>query len=258
MAPESQKVNAVVLAGRANDGRLKECASEAWEALIDIGGRPMVSWLIESLLGSEHIGHVTLVAPKAVFEADFKSDRVSLVEPGDSMVGNAVIGAKASPPGDMVLLCTSDIPLVTSSMLDRFIEQCREKPGDFYYPVVPKEVAEKRFPEVKRTYATIREGTFTGGNIILVRSDKVEGAAERADRWVQYRKSPIKQASLLGWGFAIKLVLHTLTITELERTISNYFSFQARAIISNDPEIGVDVDKPSDLHLVRNALVRNR
>jgi CTP:molybdopterin cytidylyltransferase MocA len=255
--PGDNVVNAVVLAGRRNDGKLKDVATEPWEALIDIAGRPMVSWVLDAVLGSKEVNHVVMVAPKSEFSR-FESDRVSIVEPGDSLVGNALIGCRAAPKGEFILLCTSDVPMISTHTVDSFLKLCADKAGaDFYYPVVPKEVAEARFPGVHRTYASIKEGTFTGGNIMLVRASKVETAADRATEFVNNRKSPVKQAGLLGWSFVVKLLLHSLTVAELEKTLSHYFLMQARAIICPEPEIGVDVDKPSDLELARRVMQKS-
>jgi CTP:molybdopterin cytidylyltransferase MocA len=255
MAHEIATVDAVVLAGRQNTARLKDASPEGWEALIPIGGRPMLAWVLDALLGSRRVAQIALVAP-GQFEPTFGGPRVKLVEPKEGMVENALAGARDPGPSEFLLIATSDIPFITPEIVDRFIQLCSEKSGDFYYPVCSKEATERRFPGVKRTYATIREGTFTGGNMVLIRRSKVESIADQAGMWVQNRKSPIKQAGLLGWPFVVKLLLGTLTIPELERTISRYFGLEARAVICPDPEVGTDVDKPSDLELARRELKR--
>jgi len=248
-------VNAVVLAGRANDGKLKDASPEPWEGLMDIGGRPMVAWVLDALLGCKQVGHIVMVAPRGPF-AVFESDRVSVIEPLGQVIDNALAGFRACPPGEFVLASTSDIPFVNSSIVDRFLKQCSEREGDFYYPVASKESTEKRFPGVKRTYVTIREGTFTGGNMFLVRRSKAGTIAGKIGLWVEHRKNPAKQAGLLGWMFVIKLLLGALSIPELEKSISKYLGCQGRAVISHDPEIGTDVDKPSDLALARQEIKR--
>jgi GTP:adenosylcobinamide-phosphate guanylyltransferase len=248
-------VNAIVMAGRANDARLKDSSPEPWEGLIDIGGKPMVAWVLDALLGCPQVGQIAMVAPKAPFSA-FGGDRVTLVEPPGPMIENALAGIRACPPSEFILASTSDIPFVNSSIVERFLKQCSQREGDFYYPVASKESTEKRFPGVKRTYVTIREGTFTGGNMFLVRRSKSEIIAEKARKWVEYRKAPVKQAGLLGWMFVVKMVLGALTIPELEKSISSYLGCRGIAVISNDPEIGTDVDKPSDLELARREIVR--
>lgn len=255
MEHEVGMVSAIVLAGRANDARLKDASPEPWEGLIEIGCRPMVAWVLDALLGCRQVGHIVMVAPKAPFST-FASDRVTLVEPPGPMIENALAGVRACPPGEFVLVSTSDIPFVNPGIVERFLKQCSEREGDFYYPVASKQSTEKRFPGVKRTYVTIREGTFTGGNMFLVRRSKVDTIADKVGKWIEYRKNPAKQAGLLGWMFVIKLLLGILSIPELERSISNYLGCRGRAVISNDPEIGTDVDKPSDLELARREIKR--
>ncbi len=255
MAHSVGTVNAVLLAGRANDGKLKDASPEPWEGLIDIGGKPMVAWVLEALLGSKRVGHIVIVAPRDPF-ATFESDRVSVIDPPGQVMENALAGVRACPPGEFVLASTSDIPFINPGIVDRFVDQCSEREGDFYYPVASKESTEKRFPGVKRTYVTIREGTFTGGNMFLVRRSKADTIASKTGKWVEYRKNPVKQAGLLGWTFVFKLLLGALSIPELEKTISKYLGCQGRAVISHDPEIGTDVDKPSDLELARREIKR--
>jgi len=253
MAHSVGMVSAVVLAGRANDGKLKDASPEPWEGLIEIGGKPMVAWVLEALLGSKQVGHVVMVAPRDPF-AVFERDRVSVIDPPGEVIDNALAGFRACPPGEFVLASTSDIPFVNPGVVDRFLQQCSEREGDFYYPVASKESTEKRFPGVKRTYVTIREGTFTGGNMFLVRRSKADTIASKTGKWVEYRKNPVKQAALLGWTFVMRLMLASLSIPELEKTISKYLGCQGRAVISHDPEIGTDVDKPSDLELARREI----
>lgn len=256
MEHKSGHVSAVVLAGRANTGKLQNCTPEEWEALIEVGGRPMLSWVIDALKGSRSIGGIFLVAPESPFAALYEGNSVQVVKPQDSMVRNALAGCHAAPDTEFILVATSDVPFITPDVVDRFIEQCLNTEADFYYPVVPREITEKRFPGVVRTYASLREGTFTGGNMVLIRKSLADLAAERANVFVENRKSPLKQAGLLGWSFVIKLLLRTLSIAELEHTISRYFGMRCRAVIAVDPEIGVDVDKPADLELARRDLRR--
>lgn len=255
MMPDNTKtMSAVVLAGRRNDGKLKDCATEEWEALIDIGGRPMVSYVLDALLSSSYVGHIFLVAPRDVFGQIYESDRVSVIEPGDSIVENCLKGCHATPEGGFVLISTSDLPFLSADVVDAFVRQCFEKDADFYYPAVLRDAVENRFPGVKRTFVSIKDGDFTGGNVFVARRSVIDTVASKAGAFIENRKSPIKQAGVLGWGFIIKLLLHTLTIDELERTITRSFGARAAAVVTSASEIGVDVDKPSDLALARSML----
>ncbi len=254
MEDSLQSVSAVVLAGRENTSRLKDVTAEQWEALIDIGGQPMLSWVLNALKQSRSVGSITVVAPRQQFAPQYEGADVTVVEPRGTMIDNALEGCRAAPDTEFVLVATSDIPFITGPIVDRFVDLCLRERADFFYPILRKHETEQRFPGVKRTYATLKEGTFTGGNIGLIRKSMVWSAAAKANAFVENRKSPVKQAGLLGWSFVLKLLLKSLSLTELERTISRYLGLRGKAVILGDPEIGVDVDKPEDLELARRML----
>jgi len=83
-------VDAVVLAGAANDGKLAMCDDAEYEALISIQGRPMVSYVLNTLRRCEQIGTIVLVCPKEVSESiDPISDLVSVEARGALLPGMA-------------------------------------------------------------------------------------------------------------------------------------------------------------------------
>jgi 2-phospho-L-lactate guanylyltransferase (CobY/MobA/RfbA family) len=50
-------------------------------------------------------------------------------------------------------------------------------------------------------------------------------------------------------------VLKNLRLTELEKKVSEMWGLEGAVIICPWPEIGIDVDKPSDLQLARAILL---
>ena len=109
---------------------------------------------------------------------------------------------------------------------------------------------------MKRTYVTLRDGTFTGGNMFFVRKSSVEKAWPMAEKMIEYRKSPLKMVSVLGPGFLLRFALKTLTVSDLEKKFGSLLSLNPKAILNVRPEVGVDVDKPSDLELCRRELAK--
>jgi hypothetical protein len=84
----------------------------------------------------------------------------------------------------------------------------------------------------------------------------VDEAAPKVKRFLDYRKSPLKLAGLLGWTFLIRyLLLKNLKMHELEAKISNMLGIRGAVIVCPWPEVGIDVDKPSDLQLARAVLL---
>lgn len=129
-------------------------------------------------------------------------------------------------------------------------------PADLYYPIVDKRVGELKYPVVKRTYVNLREGVFTGGNLFLVNPEIVEHTAPRVRKFLDYRKNPLKMVTLLGFSFLLRyLVLKNLTLSELEQKVSDMWAIRGAVIVSPWPEVGIDVDKPSDLQLARAVLL---
>ena len=163
-------IDAVVLAGRENTGKLAEGSSERLEANIDIAGRPMVAYLLDALAAVPRVGRVLLVGPKDGL-AQYENDRVKLVPPGESLFENVKIGLKHVET-ELTLLCASDIPLVTSEIIDDLLDKCLASGADFCYPASDKKDCDAAFPGEQRTYLTFLEGTFTGGNIFFVRKDR--------------------------------------------------------------------------------------
>lgn len=248
-------INAVVLAGRANTGKLKDCSDAPCEALIEIGGKPLVKYVVEALLATGRIDRVVVVGPRKHLAAVLESEKVDVCESGDTIIDNVRRGIHRLPPDGLLLITSSDIPLVAADMINDFLERCNESEGDFFYPIVEKEVTERQYPLTKRTYVSLRDGTFTGGNFFLIKYETVEGALGLAEELFAARKSPVQMARILGVRFLLGLIFKTLTITDLEKKISGMVGSRGKAVVTPFPEIGIDVDKPEDLVLARSVLM---
>ncbi len=252
-------IDAVLLAGRENRGALMGASDQPWEALVPFGGRPMAAWVAEAALGAAGVGRLAVVGPDAI-GSDIggpQALRMVMLHPHGSMLDNLQRGiAACGGASELVLILTSDIPLVRAAMVERFLASAlsRRPAADFYYPVVPKEAVERRFGRSERTYVRLREGTFTGGNVALVRPQVLTQMAKEVETFMALRKSPFKLARRLGWGFLIQFLLFRPTLAEVERHFSDLFGVAGQAVVVEDAEIGVDVDKPEDLALCEAVL----
>lgn len=249
-------VNVILLAGAANNGPLKDMSTATNEALIEIGSKPMVQYVIDGLRQSAQIGRIVLCAPPGELEPHVKGEGLEFVPSQGSILSNFLAAYKVLPKDQAMMIATCDIPLITGEIIDGFLQLCQQKQADLYYPIVEKQVGEQKYPLVKRTYVQLREGTYTGGNLFLVNPAVVEEAAPRVERFLAYRKSPLKLAGLLGWTFAVRyLLLKNLRMHELEAKISQMLGIRGAVIECPWPEVGIDVDKPADLQLARAVLL---
>ncbi len=247
-------VDAVVLAGSPNDGLLKECSGAPYEALIPIGSKTMVEYVVDALLASEHVAQVVVVGPLEQLTKVLASRRVQVAPAGKTVLENVQIGIQALPAAARVLVVTSDIPLLTKEAVDDFLDQCRDQTVDLFYPIVSRSVLESRFAGVKRTYVAFKEGTFTGGNLFLVNPDIFPCCLEKGEQLVEARKNPLRLSRLVGFSFLLKFLTRRLSLKEAQAKVSKLLGIKGAAVVSRYPEIGFDVDKPGDLELAARVL----
>ncbi|WP_236860084.1 nucleotidyltransferase family protein [Candidatus Formimonas warabiya] len=248
-------IDAVILAGSTNEGRLRECSPEAFEAMVEIARRPMVSYVFDVLNASRFINRIVVAGPFDEMNGLFgERDNVLIVPGGETAIDSLINALDVLKTKGNVLVATCDIPLLTENSVADFVKRCSRRQADVYYPIIPKEVIERMCPGVKRTYVKFKDGVFTGGNLFLINPAVVKDRAERAKAFVQSRKSPFNLAKLVGWTFLVRFLLHLATLSETEKTVSQIFEMKGAVVISPFPEVGIDVDKPSDLALVREKI----
>jgi GTP:adenosylcobinamide-phosphate guanylyltransferase len=246
------KVDAVVLAGAPNSGALQEARPEKWEAEIPIHGKPMVNYVIEALQSSSRIADIIVVGPREI--KDLLAPKVRWIQSGEGLGENIYRAMDALEKNNNVLFVTSDIPFIHAEAIDDFIDRCVELTGEIYYPLVSREANEQLFPETVRTYFTLKEGVFTGGNIILAHPQAVINSRWIVDEVVARRKTPWKLVRMLGFIFILKFFTKQLSLRELERRVSEILGHSGTVIISPYPELSTDVDKPSDLQLAETHI----
>jgi molybdopterin-guanine dinucleotide biosynthesis protein A len=252
-------MDAVILAGSPNTGKLKECSPASNEALIDIGGRYMVDYVVAALTRMPEIDKIVIVGPVAELRLLYGGEpKIRLTGSGSTPIESLKLGVAQIDwrEGDSrVLVVTSDVPLITPEAIRDFLSSCGDRSADLYYPVVTRQANEQRFPGVKRTYVRLRDGVFTGGNIFLFNAGILERVAPQAEEFVRLRKKPLALCRLIGIPFILKYLLGRFTIRDAELRVCRMLQINGKAVISRYAEIGVDVDKPCDLELARKVLL---
>lgn len=248
------RVNAIVLAGAANNGSLREVDPAANEALISIAGKPMIQYVVDGLWASGRVDRILIVAPPGQLEPHLTDSRLEFVPARSHIVDNVMAALAHLPQDQKVLIASSDIPLINGEIISGVLDLCAQQEADLYYPVVERAEADALYPGVQRTYVTLREGVFTGGNVFVINPRAADVLAPRVRRFLDYRKNPVKMAGLLGWTFIIRLMMKSLSLKGLEQHLSRLWGIRGAVVVCPFPEVGIDVDKPSDLELARSAL----
>lgn len=249
-------MNAIVLAGGTEHDKLALSHGYPNKALLPINDLPMISYVVDALLKCPRIDQVVVIGPVDPLTGLFP-DKVRLLAERGEAVDNVLAAVGLLPSAEKILLCTSDIPMLTTEALESLFVEVAKREADLYYPIIRQENCESRYPGVKRTYAKLQDGSFTGGNIFIVNPEKVTPLAAIFKNLVDARKNPAKMClafGLPGIVLAAKFAMGLLTIAELEKKISRILKITGVAIICEYPEVGTDVDKDSDLELARRVL----
>ena len=231
------------------------------KALVDVAGKPMIQWVLDALGGSKKVDNVIIVGLSAKSPLTCKKPLYYVSNQG-RMLANIVAGVnkalEINKRSKYVLVVSSDIPALKSEMVDWLVNTCMETKDDLYYGVCPREVMEARFPDSKRTYTHLKDMDVCGADMNITH---VSMATEHLDMWeslIGTRKSPLRQASLIGFGTLFALFTRRLTLEDAVRRVCERIGVKGRAIVWPYAEPCMDVDKPVQLELLRSDLERQQ
>lgn len=231
------------------------------KALIDVAGKPMIQWVLDALSGASNIDNVIVIGLSAKSGLTCKKPLHFLSNRG-RMLANIVAGVEKTlelnKKNQYVLIVSSDIPTLKTEHIDWLIDTCMETQDDIYYGICPRDVMEARFPDSHRTYTHLKDMDVCGADMNLTH---VRMATEHLDMWeslIGSRKSPLKQAGIIGWGTLLALFMRRLTLEDAVRRVCDRIGIKGRAIVWQHAEPCMDVDKPHQLELLRTDLARQQ
>jgi GTP:adenosylcobinamide-phosphate guanylyltransferase len=231
------------------------------KALIDVAGKPMIQWVLDALGDAKKVDNVIIIGLSQKSGVSCKKP-VYYVSNQGRMLANIVAGVdkvlELNRKSKYVLIVSSDIPTLKSEMVDWLVDTCMETKDDLYYGVCPKDVMEARFPGSKRTYTHLRDMDVCGADINLTH---VRMATEHLDLWeslIGSRKSPLRQAGIIGFGTLFALFTRRLTLEDAVSRVGDRIGIKGRAIVWPYAEPCMDIDKPSQLELLREDLEKQQ
>ena len=251
---------AVVLAGGEGNDPLALQQGVHNKAFISLQGRPLIGYILTALARSYSLQKIVVVGPKeglTALQAHGYSFKPVFTGNG-SMLDNIARGLREVDPKNLCLLSTGDIPLVSAAIIEAFLTLAAPGTADFYYPIIPVAHCRRRFPHTRRTSVRLKEGTFTGGNVALIRPSWFIANQNRLETFVASRKHPLKLLRILPFSFMIKFIFHCLSLKDLEEYLSRVLHLTARGVPCPHVELATDVDKQSDLETVSRELARLR
>ncbi len=252
-------MDAIVTAGGIPQPRdpLYKYSNGNSKALIDVAGKPMVQWVLDALGDSKNVDNVIVIGLTAKSGLTCKKPLHYISNQG-RMLANIVVGVNKSielnKKNEYCLLVSSDIPAIKSNMVDWLVKTAMETRDDIYYGVCPQDVMETRYPTSHRTYTKLKDMQVCGADINIIHVNQVTQHLDTWEALIGNRKSPLRQAAVIGWDTLFQLFTRQLTLQGMVERASERIGIKGRAIHWSHAEPCMDVDKPHQLEIMREDL----
>jgi CMP-2-keto-3-deoxyoctulosonic acid synthetase len=257
-------VDAIVTAGGIPkpDEPLYPLTQGKSKALLEIGGQPMIQWVLDALGEAKTIRRVVVVGLDNESVALQCRKTIGFLPNQGSMIENIEAGVKwilgQDGQAKYALIVSSDIPTITSAMVDWNVETSLQTDHEAYYSLIPQAEMERRFPGSKRSYFKLKDGTFTAGDMNMLALSLANSYHPAWRSIVDARKNVFKQASLVGFDALFLFATQQLTVAQSEQIVAKRLGVRGRVLICPYAEPGMDVDKPSQYELVKQDLEARR
>lgn len=258
-------LRALLLAGsrEGETDAIARGAGVSCKALAPVAGLPMIERSMEVLLNSPRLGAIEVaLPPRARVSVDaprlagwLEQRRVQRVDPEKSPARTVAAALQRLAPGEPLLVTTADHALLDAAMLGQFLDRCDTPATDVFAALLPLEILEARYPEMKRTGLRFRDGRYSGCNLFLLRNGP--GGRSLVAFWVRLealRKSPLRMARIMGPTALLAYGLRLLTLSQALRRIGRRTGATVAAAMLDIPEAAIDVDTPRDLAFVEKLL----
>lgn len=228
------------------------------KALLEIAGKPMVQWVLDALSGAKKVENVVLIGltdesgVTCTKPLTFIPNKISMIE---NIMGGIKKVLEINPSAARVLIVSSDIPAITSEMLDWEVEITLPTDVDLCYTVVKREVVEARYPGSRRTYVKLKDVEVCGGDLNVLHTSVVSLNPEIWERLIASRKNPIKQAAIIGFDTLFVMAFRMITLEQAVNKVTARLKMTGRAVVCPFAEIAMDVDKPNQLEMMRTDLL---
>ncbi|MBA3725724.1 MAG: NTP transferase domain-containing protein [Armatimonadetes bacterium] len=227
----------VILAGGVCSDELREATGCALRAELPVRGKPAAQYVADTLREAGGEGRTIVVGYEV---ADCLT-----AQSGNGFVQSLGYGLE-KVSSETFLLSAADLPFLQASSVSGFLEDCDPKMA-LNFPIIPIEACARAYPGMKRTSMKVREGRFTGGNIALANTELMRRIFPVLEQAYANRKRPLKLALQVGIGTLLKVVAgqiipSLLPLATLEKSVAAFLGAHVRAVITEDADIGSDVD----------------
>ncbi len=255
MTASPSQWSAIILAGqRPGIDPLASHFGETYKALVPVAGVPMLARVAGTLLKVPEIGRIIVLGqkPDALRPVLPSDKRISLMMSGHGISESVRSVAGTTDAPWPVIVTTADHPLLSIEMIKQFINGA--KASDVAIAMVERKALLARYPDNRRTWRHFRGGAYSGANLFALTSDKSRAALAL---WAEAEADRKKQLGLLlhfGLPLALRAITRTISLQDGLTQAGRRLGLTACAVILDQAEAAIDVDKLSDHVLVERIL----
>lgn len=253
-------MDVIVVAGGAPErgDPLYAFTQGGFKSMLEVAGKPMVQWVLDALSDAPSVQNVAVVGLPPITALDCKKPLIMLSESGE-IVENIRLGAielaKQNPNATRVLIVSADLPAVTPEMVEWLIARVKESDHELFGFSINRKTIEALDKDPRQIFVHLKNEEVCLADVAglqIAFANRPEHPLWQ--RLVEARKSPTRQAALLGYDVLFLLMLRQLTLKEAEASINRRLGINARAISCPFPELGMDVDRPRDIDVLEDIL----
>ena len=238
---------AIILAGqRPGIDPLADAFGETFKALVPVGGRPMVTHVVETVLSVPGISKVVILCqqPDAIRAVLPDHPALTYIESQSGISQSILTVAGTEAAAWPLFVTTADHPLLTRDMITHFLEASGDT--DVAVGMVERATILATYPDNKRTWIKLSGGAWSGANLFSLSG---EPARKALTLWVSAEKDR-KQLFKLFWHFgpliALRAITRTISLHDGIAALGRRLGLNARAVALPFAEAAIDVDKLSD------------
>lgn len=247
-------VTTILLAGGPHDALAEHTPGAPNKAFVEIAGVTLVERTLRALRSAPSVGRIIAVAPPEAHGSPALALANECRPDGERIRDSLRSGLRDLPSDEDLLVSTSDLPVLTAESIEDYLARAREKDADLTYGCIEKRTHLAKYPQVPHTWAPLRGGTYCGTGFITIRPRVFPSLERFIEELGRARKNPLQLARLFGWDVLFRFALRRLSITQAEARASQVIGARVCAVISPFAEIGVNVDRVSDIPLAERLL----
>ena len=245
---------AVVLAGGPPDALSAKTPGAANKAFVPVGGVALVERTLRALRGAASISRIIVVAPPRTHRHPALALADEYRPDGPQIRESLQNGLEGLPLHEELIVCTSDLPVLSPASVDDYVMRAHEANADVTYGCVEKRAHMAAYPQIPHTWAHLREGSFCGTGLVTLRPRVWPSLEQFIERLGHARKNPFALARIFGFRTTLRYATRQLEIAHAEARASYVIGARVRAVISPYPEIAVNVDRISDIPLAEKLV----